>query len=193
MGNEWDEYAAGWDTDPAVHEYAGKAFQALSRLLSVDNLTVFDFGCGTGALTELISPKAKEIVALDGSAKMAKVLEQKQLSNVQCLAGYLTQDLIDKTPLLAPRFDLIVASSVCGFLPDYEHTLGLLRQLLKPEGTFVQWDWLATEDSEFGLSETRVKQALASNGFTDIVVSQAFDMTGGDVAMPVLMAVAKNS
>ena len=130
MSNEWDEYAEGWDVDASVQEYAKRAFEQLLKVVELDGLSVFDFGCGTGQLSQLMSPSVKEIVALDGSPEMIKRLDQKGLSNVSTIADYLTQDLIDRNPQLSSRFDLIVASSVCGFVPDYEATLGLLKSLL---------------------------------------------------------------
>ena len=194
MSNEWDAYAEGWDVDPSVGEYANKAFEALSNVINIDGLSVFDFGCGTGSLTQLLSPVAKEIVALDGSSEMIKLLDKKNLNNVSTISDYLTQDLIDSHPYLNRRFDLIVASSVCGFLPDYEMTLGLLKPLLKSGGLFMQWDWLSNDDSSgTGLSEKRVLHALKTNEFIDIQVKQSFEMYSSKGTKTVLMAVGKNA
>lgn len=194
LRNEWDEYAEDWDVDPSVKEYASKAFAELSNVINTDGLSVFDFGCGTGALTQLLSPGVKDIVALDGSSEMIKVLAKKNLSNVFTISGFLTQDLIDSHPDLAKKFDLIVASSVCGFLPDYEGALRLLTSLLKPGGVFMQWDWLSNDDSsEIGLSENRVLRALKANKLGDIQVINPFEMNSSKGTMAVLMAVGKNA
>ena len=48
---------------------------------------------------------------------------------------------IEVLPFVQPVFDLIVASSVCAFVPDYQQTLSDLQLLLKEDGVFVQWDW----------------------------------------------------
>ncbi len=193
LSNEWDEYAAGWDADASVQEYANKAFQELSRVIEINGLSVFDFGCGTGSLTQLLSPMAKDIVALDGSSEMIKLLAKKNLSNVSTIAAFLTQELVDSHPELTKKFDLIVASSVCGFLPDYEITLGLLTSLLKSGGMFVQWDWLSNDDSaETGLSENRVLAALEANQLIDINIEKPFEMDSSKGIMRVLMAVGVN-
>lgn len=194
LSNEWDEYAEGWDVDASVREYAHNAFDELSRVIELDGLSVFDFGCGTGTLTELLSPRVKDIVALDASPEMIKFLTKKQLTNVSTITSFLTQELIDSHHDLANKFDLIVASSVCGFLPDYEMTLGLLKSLLKSGGVFVQWDWLSNdESSETGLSESRVLGALKDNGFIDIQVKKPFEMNSSKGTMTVLMAVGKKA
>jgi len=192
--NEWDEYAEGWDEDSSVQEYASKAFDELLDIINIDDLTVFDFGCGTGSLTQLLSPRVKDIVALDGSSSMIERLAKKNLKNVSTVADFLTQDLISTHQNLTNKFDLIVASSVCGFLPDYEMTLGLLKSLLKKGGVFVQWDWLANDDSsETGLSEHRALSALRASKFTDIQVKRPFEMKSSKGTMTVLMAVGKNA
>ncbi|MEX6503657.1 class I SAM-dependent DNA methyltransferase [Pseudomonas zhanjiangensis] len=192
MSNEWDEFAEGWDVDASVQEYANKAFAELSDFIGVDGLSVFDFGCGTGSLTRLLSPRVKNIVALDGSSEMIRLLSEKNLGNVSTIAGFLSQELIDSHPHLADRFDLIVASSVCGFLPDYEATLGLLKSLLKSGGVFIQFDWLSDDDAaETGLSEDRVLRALNANEFINIQVKKPFVMNSSKGAMTVLMAVGK--
>lgn len=194
MSNEWDKYAEGWDVDASVQEYANKAFEELSSVINFDGLSVFDFGCGTGMLTQLLSPRVKDIVALDGSPEMIRLLAKKNLTNVSNISDFLTQDLIDSHPYLRNKFDLIVASSVCGFLPDYEMTLGLLKSLLKSGGLFIQWDWLSNDDSSgIGLSEKRVLCALKANEFIEIQVKKPFEMHSSRGAMTVLMAIGKNA
>jgi 2-polyprenyl-3-methyl-5-hydroxy-6-metoxy-1,4-benzoquinol methylase len=166
LSNEWDEYAENWDVDPTVEEYAKNAFSALLQNININGLTVLDFGCGTGALTQLMSPTAKSIVAIDPSSEMIKHLDKKALNNVSSISDYLSKELVQSLPEFKNKFDVIVASSVCGFLPDYEATLSLLKSLLKDGGVFVQWDWLSNDDSsEMGLSVKRVKQAFVANDF----------------------------
>ncbi len=70
MSDEWDEYAEGWDIEPTVIDYAKNVFKEISTEINLNNLSVFDFGCGTGVLTQMMSPVAKNIVALDTSSKM---------------------------------------------------------------------------------------------------------------------------
>jgi 2-polyprenyl-3-methyl-5-hydroxy-6-metoxy-1,4-benzoquinol methylase len=193
LSNEWDEYAENWDVDPSVEQYAKNAFSELLDSININGLTVLDFGCGTGALTQLMSPSVESIVAIDPSSEMIKLLDKKALNNVTSICDYLSSELLKNSPELENKFDLIVASSVCGFLPDYEMTLSLLKSLLKKDGLFVQWDWLSEDDSSgMGLSEKRVKQAFAASGFVSIKVNSPFIMNSSKGNMPVLMAIGKN-
>ena len=194
MSEGWDEYAEGWDSNEDVIEYSEKAFRSLLDAVNLSGLRVLDFGCGTGLLTEKISPKAKEILALDPSEKMVFILTEKNLHNVTAVSEELSENLIRESKLLSKKFDLIVASSVCSFLPEYEKTLDLLKSLLVPEGTFVQWDWLATEEnSDFGLSRETIANAYNKVGLQLQALDQAFVSSSSEGYMPVLMGIAKNA
>ena len=194
MSNEWDSYAENWDVDPNVEEYAKNVFSELLERIDINGLTVLDFGCGTGALTQLMSPIVKSIVAIDPSSEMIKHLDKKALNNVSSISDYLSKELVQTLPEFKNKFDLIVASSVCGFLPDYEATLSLLKSQLKDGGVFIQWDWLSNDDSsDMGLSEKRVEQALVESGFVNIKVNSPFIMSSSKGKMPVLMAIGKNA
>ena len=193
MSEEWDEYAENWDSNAEVITYSDNAFKTLLDAVNINGLRILDFGCGTGLLTERMSPLAKEIVALDSSVKMISTLTNKKLTNVFTVSDELTKELIRNNTLFSEKFDLIVASSVCSFLPEYEKTLDLLKSLLVPEGTFVQWDWLATEEnSDFGLSRETIANAYNKVGLQLQALDQAFVSSSSEGDMPVLMGIAKN-
>ena len=85
MSESWDQYAEGWDSDADVILYSTKAYDALCEILNLEGLTILDFGCGTGLLTERMAPKANRILGLDSSEKMISALKNKQISNVDTL------------------------------------------------------------------------------------------------------------
>ena len=194
MNDSWDEYAEEWDSNKDAISYANKAFDSLIDQVNLSDLDVLDFGCGTGLLTEKISPHASKVVALDSSSKMISVLTNKTLPNVTTFSEQLSEDLINKNTSLHNRFDLIVASSVFGFLPDYESTLTLLKSLLVPDGVLIQWDWLSpSEDADFGLSEEKIESTYRETGFKLISMTKPFSLTSSKGTMSVLMAAAKNA
>jgi predicted TPR repeat methyltransferase len=192
MPNEWDESAAGWDNDKDVVRYADQAFRRLGEIVAPNNLNILDFGCGTGCLTDRLAAQARSIVALDTSLAMLAVLERKGLPNVETLGVELTSKAVAKHPILQSPFDLIVASSVCGFLPDYEGSLALLTSLLAPGGWFIQWDWVAAQ-GEPGLTLESVAAALENAGLKAITVSTPFSMEGPEGDTPVLMGVGQRT
>ena len=193
MSNSWDEFSDGSDINPDVIAYSRKAFDDLSSLINLHDLRVLDFGAGTGLLTEKISPIAKEVIALDTSEKMIAILNSKQLPNVIGVTEVLSDEFVKESELFSTRFDIVIASSVCSFLPDFENTLTIIKTVLKPGGIFVQWDWLSKNtESNFGLSIEAVEHAYLQAGLVSKSISHSFSMKVDESEMPVLMGVAEN-
>jgi len=193
MENEWNDYAKDWEANPQVVQYSKLAFNNLLKVVDIDGLNILDFGCGTGLLSELLLSRAKKVVALDPSTEMTLVLKNKNLPNIGVIDEILTQNLIQTNTLLSNKFDLIVASSVCGFLPNYKETLKLLKSMLTQNGIFVQWDWLANKDNpEIGLTMNEIESAFKEVKLKLSNLAESFSMDHEGTAMPVLMGVGKN-
>ena len=194
MSENWDQYAEEWDTNEDVKIYSEKAYKTLLETFEIEGLNILDFGCGTGLLTEKMAPFAHRILAVDSSEKMISVLKDKRLKNVITLAVNLSEETMRANKFLQVKFDLIVASSVCAFLPDFEKTLRLLKTLLIPNGHFVQWDWLETiKDPGFGFTNNRIESAFINSGFQVLSISKPFSLTSKDGEMKVIMGVAKKA
>ena len=190
MSNEWDEMAGQWEEHPLVGDYARKAFKSLEEIVGLKGLRVLDFGCGTGLLSELMHEQARQIVGLDTSGEMIEVFRKKKLKNIELVTAELTLELRDTHPALNEKFDLIVASSVCSFLPDYPGTLTILASMLNGNGVFVQWDWLAEQDdTPNALSREQIKAAFQTANLDLKTLSIPFSMAFDDSQMPVVMAV----
>ena len=195
MTDSWDSAADGWDNNADVRHYSEMAFAAWQDRLSdstpdLAQGRVLDFGCGTGLLAEKFAPLCRQVVAIDPSAAMIDVLKAKiagrGFENITALPITVDADSAVAEPALAEPFDLIVASSVCSFLPDYEATLQTLTTLLGPGGVFVQWDWASD------MSESRIATAFDRAGLTPLLIGDAFAMEMGDSAMPVVMGAGKS-
>jgi len=167
----WDDRAATWEEQKEAHTYADQAFATLEPVVEEhigpwEGLRVLDFGAGTGLLTAKLAPLCREVVALDLSPKMIGVLDDKVAregwENVVGIAGEL-QALAETRSELRESFDLIVASSVCSFLPDFPAELVRLASMLRAGGLFVQWDWHADEAGDW------------ARGFTSDDLTAAYD------------------
>lgn len=193
MSENWDHYAEEWDSNEDVVSYSKKAYSTLCEIVTLEGLNILDFGCGTGLLTERMSPAANRILAIDSSERMISVLKNKQLDNVDTLAIDLSKATIEANELLHFEFDLVVTSSVCAFLSDYEGALGLLKTLLKPNGIFVQWDWLKLDEkSDFGMTRERIESAFNETGLEIESIAEAFSLESDGNLLKVLMGIAKN-
>ncbi|NWF37373.1 class I SAM-dependent methyltransferase [Mariprofundus sp. KV] len=192
MSESWDDYADGWDSDESVKTYSELAYRSLLKEFNPQECRIFDFGCGTGLLTEKLSRHAVSIVALDPSEKMIAVLNDKGLQNVTTITSELHQQLIDSSEIFTTGFDLIVASSALAFVADYEQSLRLLKQLLKPGGLFIQWDWLKHENAEGrGFSKLQILSAFEKAGFTECTTSIPFSLASEHGSMEVIMGIGR--
>lgn len=200
VAEDWHEHAKIWDQDEDARHFAA---QALASLLQHVNLhhddgrlrRTLDFGCGTGLLTEKLAPLLREVVAVDISPEMLGVLRSKQLANVEIHCANIDDDSVRSAAPWFGDFDLIVASSVCGILPRYEHTVELLAQALNPGGFLVQWDWLLLDedddDGDDGLTLENVATAFTKAELTCVVVERTFDVLFDADRSPVLLGVAR--
>lgn len=195
MARDWNERAKNWDQDERVRFYADQAFDCLNTQVSIldrawKSKRVLDFGCGTGLLTEKLAPLVGEIIAVDTSPDMIGILLEKELANVKAICTDLDKDSVRASAAWFSGFDLIIASSVCNFLPDYEGTVGHLSQALKTEGKLVQWDWLSTDDDDYGMTIKRISNAFRNAGLTIEFVDDVFAVEFDAEPMTVLMGVA---
>ncbi len=165
MKNEWDDFAKDWDSYEDARVYSASAFECLSNIVKISNTNVIDFGCGTGLLTEKIITLAKSVIAIDSSKRMIDVLKNKNLPGVQAISDELSLESIAENSLKESSIDIVVASSVFGFIPNYESIIELLKSLLVNQGYIIQWDWLSSEDNpDFGLSQNTVTTVLKNCG-----------------------------
>lgn len=191
MAKSWDDVAQSWDKEQATADYADKAFASLQSIVDVKGLHILDFGCGTGLLSQRMSPLAKDVVALDSSEGMIEQLDSKELQNVEPVVDILSRGLVAMHPAFRSQFDLVVASSVCGFLPNYADVADIIYSILDKGQYFVHWDWLTATDEPGGMTVGHAKQVLTSVGFEEVDISIPFTIDTPQGELSVLMAVAK--
>ena len=195
MSRDWNERAKYWDQDERVRFYADQTLDCLNTHVRIldrawKSKRVLDFGCGTGVLTEKLVPLVGEVVAVDASPDMIGILLKKDLTNVTAICADIDEDSVRASAAWFSGFDLIVASSVCNFLPDYERTIRHLSQTLKTGGKLVQWDWLSTGDDDYGMTIKRISNAFRNAGLTTEFVDDVFAVEFDAETMTVLMGVA---
>ncbi|APU75796.1 class I SAM-dependent methyltransferase [Vibrio parahaemolyticus] len=190
MAQDWDGLAKNWESNPATEQFAQSVFAQLQQLTQLDGIKVLDFGCGTGQLSQLLSPIVKDIVALDASEAMIEELDKKELLNVEPVVDALSRGLVAQHPAFRGQFDLVVASSVLAFVDDVESSLDIAHSLLNEGGYFVHFDWVA-ESEQDGFTLSRSENALSNAGFVDVEAKKVFDITSDGQTMSVLMGVGR--
>ncbi|KII76656.1 class I SAM-dependent DNA methyltransferase [Vibrio renipiscarius] len=191
MAINWDECANTWDSNTASIAYAEEAFSSLIKTIDITGTHVLDFGCGTGLLSQKLSTLVKDIVALDSSEAMIEQLDNKALMNVEPVVDMLTRGLVAIHPAFRNQFDLVVASSVCGLIPNYADVSDIIYSVLDKGGKLVQWDWLASDESDpQAMTPARAERVLTGVGFSEVTTSVPFEVTTEQGTLKVLMVVA---
>lgn len=193
MAHDWDKYAVNWEKDPVTHVFTQSVFQQLTKIVALQGKHILDFGCGTGLLSQLMSPFARDIVALDSSEAMIEELDRKELRNVEPVVDSLTRGLVAQHPAFRKQFDLVVASSVCAFLPNVQDVLDIVFTLVDEGGYFIHFDWLAESQShvEDGLVPTEMELMLNNAGFSSVHTGLAFEFSTEQGMRAVMVGIAR--
>ncbi|MGC9422019.1 MULTISPECIES: class I SAM-dependent DNA methyltransferase [unclassified Vibrio] len=192
MVHDWDNYAANWENDPINLDFSYHVFQQLQTITVLDGKHILDFGCGTGLLSQYLSPLCKDIVALDKSEAMIEELDKKELVNVEPVVDHLSRGLVAQHPAFRKQFDLVLAAAVCGYISNFQEAADIAYTLLDEGGQFIVWDWLSDHGNlAYGLSETEIVNVLTQSGFARIDVSHAFDIQTPQGLKSVLMGLGQ--
>ncbi len=191
MVRDWDECAAEWEQNTSTVLYSELAYAELQKLIDIKRKRFIDFGCGTGLLSQKLSPLAKDIVALDSSESMIEELDKKRLGNVEPVVDHLSRGLVAQHPAFRGQFDCVVACSVCSYLDDFQEAAVIIHSLLEEDGIFVHWDYLAEEDKEGGLSLPFIDKVLRGAGFENVAVTIPFELETENGIRSVVMGVGE--
>ena len=179
----FDASARNWDQRPMSQQLASVPAYLLAKvpLSAADH--VLDFGAGTGLLSTAIAPQVAQVTALDTSAEMLQVLNEKGFANISTRQ----QDIFTGLP---ERYDLVVSCMAMHHVANTGALLQAFADALHSGGRIALVD-LYAEDSSFhgGKEESAAKgvhhfgfapdalQALAEQaGFVDIAFSTVQEM-----------------
>jgi 2-polyprenyl-3-methyl-5-hydroxy-6-metoxy-1,4-benzoquinol methylase len=197
MSDLFQDKAQEWDTMPLPAQIsAGVSAAILSSVELSPQLTVMDFGAGTGLICGQLAPRVGRVLAVDISASMLEKLAAKP--ELHGKVSIFCQDILER-PLEQP-VDLVVSAMA---LHHVEDTAGLLAALfahVKPGGGVALAD-LDAEDGDFhppgmagvfhdGFEREALAQRLGQAGFVDVRFATACEVTKGDKAYPIFLVTA---
>lgn len=132
----WDKRAQQDAVQQVGNEPAYKQkLEATHNYLRPD-MTVFEFGCGTGAATVSHAKAAKQILAIDYSPKMIEFAKQRAERKKR---GNITfkVDSIETMHLEDESFDVVIGLNVLHLVEDKEKVIAKVHRILKPNGLFI--------------------------------------------------------
>lgn len=147
--------------------------RALAGLLET-GLVVGDLGCGTGVVSEWISPFAERVVAVDTSSEMLDAARQRLagLKHVAVRGGSL-----EKLPIEDGELDVALLMLVLHHLPEPRRALAEAARALKPGGRLLILDMMPHDREEYrqtmghvwlGFGEKQLAQWLNASGLHEV-------------------------
>ena len=192
---EWDSMAGEWDDLASGYRDGLVGLWDQHDLIQSD-LTVVDFGCGSGLLTEKLRLRVKKVICIDASPLMMEQVRRKilqgQWDNGEAQSAILSEmshEVQQEMEELYGTVDLTVASSVLSFIPDLAGTVKVLGKLLKNGGKLVHSDWPKTEKNPEGFSIESVKE-MHKQADLETQMVDAVPMHVGDEQHNILWGIA---
>lgn len=205
--SRFDEEARDWDT-PESQERANRIADVIrSQVPLSNNMSAFEYGCGTGQLSFELREEIGPITLADTSTGMLEVLQEKirarSASDMKPVKLDLTND-----PLPGKKFDLVYTMMTLHHIPDTGLILNRFYELLNPGGYLCVAD-LDKEDGSFhghdvddvhkGFDRKELARLSERLGFTMISFSTAYNMErevneNGETALfPIFLMVAQKT
>lgn len=139
--SHFDTAARDWDQRPMSQQLAAVAPRLMAQVPLRPTDQVLDFGAGTGLLATQIAPQVAQVTALDTSAAMLQVLDEKGVANIRTHCG----DIFAGLP---GRYHAIVSCMALHHVADIAALMRAFAAVLHPGGRIALVD-LYLEDGSF--------------------------------------------
>lgn len=198
MSDLFRDKAADYDQRPVPAQISEGVFAALqSRVTLSADLSVLDFGAGTGLLTSKVAPLVGRVLAVDVSPAMLERLTAK--AELSGKVEVFCQNLIERP--LDRRAGLVVSAMAMHHVEDTGALFRALFAHLEPGGAVALAD-LDEEDGSFhppdtegvfhaGFDRGQLGQLLFEAGFVDVVFDTACVVDKEQRRYPVFLVTAR--
>lgn len=180
--NDFDTKAAEWDNNPMHWDQSEAIANEIIKLIPLKKeMMALEYGAGTGITSFLLKDYLKEIILMDNSSEMVRVINDKikssKVKNLKTLNFNLEADEYKDG-----KFDLIFTQMVLHHVTDIDKIINTFHQLLNPNGHLVIAD-LYEEDGSFhgdgfighkGFNIDLLSGILGNNRFSDIFHKTCF-------------------
>lgn len=182
--NHFDSVARHWDENPERFERSKTIAKEIITRFSGNGLKrVLEYGAGTGILSFLLQDHFSEIVMMDSSKEMVKVMEEKVreagLNHLKPLFGNL-----EEVEYRDGKFDVVYSLMVMHHVEQIELVLERFSGIVSEGGSLIIVD-LFEEDGSFhnedfngylGFDPEKLKQKLEAAGFGSVSYHHCFTM-----------------
>ena len=180
--NEFDIKASDWDKNPVHWERSyAIAGEILKQVKLKAGSIALEFGAGTGILSFLLRNHLKEIILMDSSREMIRIIDEKIIaagaSNMKTLFFDLESSVYNDR-----KFDFIFTQMALHHVADIDNILRKFHELLNPGGYLAIAD-LYPEDGSFhgegfaghkGFNVDELAHTIHKTGFSYISHKECF-------------------
>ncbi|MCG6863949.1 MAG: class I SAM-dependent methyltransferase [Thiogranum sp.] len=197
MSEYFDNKARDWDADDMVRKLSSAIGSAILEHVPLHSqMSVMDFGAGTGLIGSYVAPRVNKIVAVDTSEAMLNRLVSKP--ELRGKVEAVCRDITDK-PLDA-QFDLIISAMAMHHVEDTHKLIQRFAEHLKPGAMLALAD-LDKEDGSFhpdeaagvfhhGFERGELQVILEKHGFENVRFQTAHTVNREDKEFPVFLLIA---
>lgn len=198
----FDERARTWDDDPSKVERAQVVARSIRAAVPLHGSTrLFEYGAGTGLVTQELAADVGMVTLADSSAGMREVMEAKiAVGSLPFNARVWGLNLVTDPPP-AERFDLVVTVMTLHHVPDLAPVLRGFVDLLEDDGRLCVVD-LEQEGGAFhrnhmdfdghdGFAHGELADQLRSAGFDDVQFAPCHEVEKDGRTFPLFLAVAR--
>jgi len=199
----FDDRAAEWDKEPNKSGRAQHTAQLIVDTVAPNGVAaVFEFGAGTGLVSQFLSPHVGSLTLADNSDGMRDVIAQKIEAGVLPDATLSDSDLV-QGKLPEQKYDLVVASLVLHHVADVPALLKSFASILKPGGAacIIELDdaggkfhaHIEHYDGHDGFKRENFEQSLHEAGFAKVEFHDAGEIQHEDGNFSLFLANAITS
>jgi len=180
--NHFDQAAQEWDSNPIHWERSEAIADKIRKRIKLQpDMIAMEYGAGTAILSFLLKDELQEIVLMDSSAEMVRVMGEKIEKEKVSHLKPLFFDL-ETTDYNLQKFDLIYTQMVLHHVADVKNILLKFYNLLFENGKIAIAD-LYTEDGSFhgvnfgghlGFDVDYLTKLMFDIGFKNVLFEKCF-------------------
>lgn len=197
MTDKFKEKAQDWDANDMVKQLSSAIGACILENVELnDNMTVIDFGAGTGLITSQIAPKVKKVTAVDISQAMLDKLADK--NELKDKVEILCQDITVQP--VGNDYDLIMSAMAMHHVEDTDTMIKQFSAHLKTGAKIALAD-LDLEDGSFhpqdvegvyhsGFERSDFQERLEQQGFENVSFVTAHTVIKENKTYPIFLVMA---
>ncbi|MDX1497914.1 MAG: class I SAM-dependent methyltransferase, partial [Salinisphaeraceae bacterium] len=132
----WNLIANHYAKQPVADQASYERKLEITRDYLKPDMSVFEFGCGTGSTAIAHAPYVKQILATDISPKMIDIAQSKAeaagVNNINFVCA-----AIDDYDIADASQDVVMAHSILHLVENKQAIIQRVHQILKPDGLFI--------------------------------------------------------